>query len=624
MWQQSRVLHFAAVFAAAMAQAAAQTQPAQTAVNLAIGRNGACLAALADGRVLVVGGRTAAGAVANVDVLAAKGAATPVKAMQDALSGHSCSVLSGGRLLVAGGSTDSGATSAAEIYDPSTDSWSHTFGLTAARTGHTATTLRDGRVLIAGGLVSGQPADSLEVYSPTDGTFTAVTARMSSARQGHAATVLRDGRVLIAGGSDGTNALSTVDVFDPSTNTISAGVPLPAARAGHSATTLLDGKVLFAGGNDGTKDLSTAVVFDPKAQTYGQPVTMAAARSGHMAIALPNNNTVLIVGGTSAGKRVDAAESYVPWQGRFQPAQVKTKRAAAAVAARLIGASGGSGMSALDQTSYPTLTSDRTDYQPGETVTLTGTGWAPDEVVTIVLTVDPANHGPVTLTSTSDDNGNFTNTDYVVQQSDLGVTFYVTATGATGDTAALLTFTDAITWTCPTSSGTVGVSYSSNISFSGYSNSFCSLSVASGSSLPAGLSLGSASSGSAPISGTPTAAGSSSTTFTGVYGLACGFIQSTTTSPACSFTIAKGTSTTTVTASANPISLGASVSFTATVPSSATGTVQFQIDSVNFGSAVAVSSGHATSGSTTTLTAGSIPSAQPTAATVTGTAARDR
>ena len=59
------------------------------------------------------------------------------------------------------------------------------------------------------------------------------------------------------------------------------------------------------------------------------------------------------------------------------------------------------------------------------------------------MTVDPVTHDPVTLTSTSDAAGNFTNSNYVVQQSDLNVTFYVTATGATGDTAALLTFTDS-------------------------------------------------------------------------------------------------------------------------------------------------------------------------------------
>src|ERR1039458_7031799 len=108
-----------------------------------------------------------------------------------------------------------------------------------------------------------------------------------------------------------------------------------------------------------------------------------------------------------------------------------------------------------------TLTSDKPDYYPSETVTLTGTGWAPNEVVTIAMTVVPATHDPVTLTSTSDASGNFKNSDYVVQKSDLGVKFYVTAEGAKADTSPLLTFTDSIG--TPTGIGTAGYGPSSYV-----------------------------------------------------------------------------------------------------------------------------------------------------------------
>ncbi|MGA9529146.1 MAG: protease pro-enzyme activation domain-containing protein, partial [Terriglobales bacterium] len=64
--------------------------------------------------------------------------------------------------------------------------------------------------------------------------------------------------------------------------------------------------------------------------------------------------------------------------------------------------------------------------------------------------------------------------------------------------------------------------------------------------------------------------------------------------------------TTAVSSSANPSTYGQSVSFTATVTgNSPTGTVQFVIDSANFGSPVTLSGGSATSGSTSTLSAGS-------------------
>ncbi|MGA9526913.1 MAG: protease pro-enzyme activation domain-containing protein, partial [Terriglobales bacterium] len=64
--------------------------------------------------------------------------------------------------------------------------------------------------------------------------------------------------------------------------------------------------------------------------------------------------------------------------------------------------------------------------------------------------------------------------------------------------------------------------------------------------------------------------------------------------------------TTAVSSSANPSTYGQSVSFTATVTgNSPTGTVQFVVDSANFGSPVTLSGGSATSGSTSSLSAGS-------------------
>ena len=66
--------------------------------------------------------------------------------------------------------------------------------------------------------------------------------------------------------------------------------------------------------------------------------------------------------------------------------------------------------------------------------------------------------------------------------------------------------------------------------------------------------------------------------------------------------------TTSVSSSANPSVWGQSVSFTATVsPTTATGTVQFKIDGVDFGSPVTLVNGTATSGSTSSLSVGSHP-----------------
>jgi hypothetical protein len=57
----------------------------------------------------------------------------------------------------------------------------------------------DGRVLITGG-DSSSILSSAEIFDPTTGTFTA-TGGMATVRDGHRATLLIDGRVLIAGGT---------------------------------------------------------------------------------------------------------------------------------------------------------------------------------------------------------------------------------------------------------------------------------------------------------------------------------------------------------------------------------------------------------------------------------------
>src|SRR5438128_5382587 len=67
---------------------------------------------------------------------------------------HTATLLQNGKVLIAGGQDNAAVThfiASAEIFDPSSQTFSQTGSLVKARRGHTATLLSNGNVLIAGG-----------------------------------------------------------------------------------------------------------------------------------------------------------------------------------------------------------------------------------------------------------------------------------------------------------------------------------------------------------------------------------------------------------------------------------------------------------------------------------------
>jgi len=66
-----------------------------------------------------------------------------------------------------------------------------------------------------------------------------------------------------------------------------------------------------------------------------------------------------------------------------------------------------SGATAQDDVSGPNLTTDKSSYAPGETITFRGTNWSPGETVTILLQ-GGGEGSPVEIQATADDSGTFT------------------------------------------------------------------------------------------------------------------------------------------------------------------------------------------------------------------------
>src|SRR5881628_3326887 len=440
---------------------------------------------LANGTVLVAGGRDAAGQpLASAEIYdPATGAYTLLASPLPApVWGHTATRLDDGTVLIAGGQRGARYRRAAQLFDPASDTFAALTPMSTPRGRHTATLLRDGRVVVIGGTDGVGPLASLEIYDPTTRTFSLAPSALEGARQDHTATLLPDGRVLVAGGSNASGALESAELYDPTAGTVSPAGPLNVPRTLASAALLLDGTVLVAGGQTTTsEDLDSAEVYDAATNAFAWlSAAMGTARSGHLGVQLLHNGKVLISGGTSGGQLVPSAEVYDPVTGAFQPVD------SPGTARRLFGANffelpytgillatGGldsaeTPLASSEAFYYPTLRSDKPDYSPGETVTLMGERWRPNETITI--NIHESSGDPDTnLTATADVSGSFTNQQFIVQPSDLGVRFLATATGQTSNWTAQATFTDGNVKAMAAPSGTTFT-----LTKSTFSNTTCS------------------------------------------------------------------------------------------------------------------------------------------------------
>src|SRR6266571_3145400 len=133
--------------------------------NVQVLRSGHTATLLLDGRVLITGGQSS-GALGSAEAFNAQ-TVVVFKPAYDPEAG-TFTVLPNGRVLILGGETAAGAVASAEVFSPSTNSFSTvTPGLTTARVNHTATLLPTGLVLIAGGQNSSGILASTELYTPS-------------------------------------------------------------------------------------------------------------------------------------------------------------------------------------------------------------------------------------------------------------------------------------------------------------------------------------------------------------------------------------------------------------------------------------------------------------------------
>ncbi|MBI2590567.1 MAG: hypothetical protein HYW33_01660 [Candidatus Blackburnbacteria bacterium] len=111
----------------------------------------------------------------------------------------------------------------------------------------------------------------------------------------------------------------------------------------------------------------------------------------------------------------------------------------------------------------PSIYTDKSDYQPGNLVEVSGSGFLPAETVTLKFDENPYQHEAITLSTTADNNGEIFNHQYQIQDHDLGTKFSLAATGQTSGLVATTTFTDSTRFSSLVSPATATVSQ--NITF---------------------------------------------------------------------------------------------------------------------------------------------------------------
>jgi N-acetylneuraminic acid mutarotase len=232
---------------------------------------------------------------------------------------HTATLLADGRVLVTGGKSDQGHLESAELFDPAkpaASAWSAVASMNKTRYNHAATRLKDGRVLVTGGFHSSDSTNSVVIYKPQAKSWSTPASMMVVARRYHTSTLLNNGKVLIAGGVNGSSSantvwLDTMEIYDPASGQFKATkVKMSKKRTGHTATLLKDGRVLIVGGYCGADCGSGQLVddlYDPVTDSITPVQHAGDLPSSHIAASVRNGRGVLVAGNNDQTYHKDVA-----------------------------------------------------------------------------------------------------------------------------------------------------------------------------------------------------------------------------------------------------------------------------------------------------------------------------
>ncbi len=542
--------------------------------NLHTARTGAAAVLLPNGKVLIAGGSSdgaAAGALNTAELFdPVSGTFTATShSMTAARLEMTATLLNNGQVLLAGGQNAGGVLNSAELYDPASDTFTSTGNLNTARTGAIAVLLRNSEVLIAGGSSDGAAngaLDSAELFGISAGTgsFSLLLSTLSTPRWQAAAAPLQGfvvDNVLIAGGQNSGGALSSGDVFDLRVLKFhSVSNQMTQARTNGAAIPMSNGKVLLAGGAGGSEQVD---LYDFGANKFDSTSSLLQTNSG-LGGALLNNGQVLVVSLTDAGTPASDAELYSP---SFEP-----------MGGVLLSSSESSdsfGAACSLAFSSSTISTCKTTVTPANVATSLHTITATYQAFFIHNTSNITASFMVTPAPTSMEVASSGS------PSVFGQPVIFTAVVTDGSAGSTATPTGAVQFIVD------GVNLGSPVALTGASSN---------------SSMANQSTASLSVAGSPHTVVANYLNADGNFIDSSGALTS-------SQTVRAATTSTAIASSLNPSNFGQSVTFTATITDTFTGStaapsgsVQFVVDGTNFGSPVALTGAGTTSSTASTAT----------------------
>ncbi|HZU98689.1 MAG TPA: kelch repeat-containing protein, partial [Planctomycetota bacterium] len=287
--------------------------------HLATARVGHTATHLNSGKVLVAGGQSGANATTAFNTTELydptagtfSAGATLAAARSEAIA-IEFGTAGNLQVLIAGGSNGTTPVNTAEVYNETTGtSTALTAMMVEAHAGASAALMDDGTVLIVGGVGASGPAGA-EIFDPTTNTFSPAT--MTTKRSG-AAFASTGSEAVVAGGQASTGIQSSSEDYAISTKTFASGATLATARMNATASVVGGTNVLFCGGQGTTGAVGTCELLSGStiaAGTISAAGSLKTARFGHTATTL-SSGAVLVIGGfTASGAVTNSIESVTP------------------------------------------------------------------------------------------------------------------------------------------------------------------------------------------------------------------------------------------------------------------------------------------------------------------------